>query len=404
MCMARYFLRNGLTVIEEKKHSDTVTIEASVKSGSNYEKKGIRGVSHFIEHMVFEGTKNRKNSREISNEIESLGGELNAFTNNVRTSFYIKVPKKHFIKAVEILSDILINPLFRQEDMEKERKVILKEINIFNDESRYYQWILFLGYLYDNHPSKYPVYGSREDVANISRKQIISYFNRYYSACNTIISVVGDVPASKDVLEKYFGSFRQGKRQKAAEFHEKASSKPKITSIKRKNSNSYMVFGYKTVPRLHPDSYVLDVIQAIFGRGQSGKIFDEIRNKRGLAYEVGVQHECSTDFGYFAIYLSSDRENLMLIKKLILDEISRLDSLTEKEIRESIGYVEGKYILDNEDTQERADILNYWEMVQSADLERGYLKKIKKVTKSDILRAARKYLTKNYTMAVIEQH
>ena len=191
--MKKIKLNNGLSVIVQKRQSESVTIQISVMVGSNNEKKGSRGISHFIEHMVFEGTKTRKNAREISNEIESFGGEINAYTDNVRTCFYIKVPKKHFEKALEILSDIIINPVFRQQDIDKERQVILKEINIFNDESRYYQWILFAQALYTKHPSRYPAYGCAEDVKSMSRKQIIDYYNSYYSASNSVLSIVGAV-------------------------------------------------------------------------------------------------------------------------------------------------------------------------------------------------------------------
>ena len=173
--------------------------------------------------------------------------------------------------------------------------------------------------------------------------------------------------------------------------------------IKRKLRNSYVVFGYKTVPRLHTDSYVLDIIQARLGKGQSGKIFDEIRNKRGLAYEVGVHHESSTDFGYFAVYLSADKKNISLIKKIILDELNNLKNVSENEIKEAKGYVEGRYILDGEDTHNKSDELCFWEQINKAELEGKYLTNIRKVSKKDILRVSKNYFTGNYTMVVIEQ-
>lgn len=401
--MKKYILKNNLTVIEHQKKSDSVTVQISIKTGSNCERQGTRGISHFIEHMLFEGTEKRKDAREISNEIESLGGEINAYTNNVRTGFYVKVPKKYFDKAVEIISDIIINPLFRQEDIDKERKIILKEINIFNDESRFYQWILFLKALFEKHPSGYPPYGTRKDVRRITKRDLLDYFNKYYTASNSVVSVVGDIKDCKSVMEKYFRDFKTGSQIIIKHSTEPLSKRPKIIKKKRKLMNSYMVFGYKTEPRLNKDSYVLDVIQAILGRGQSGRIFDEIRSKRGLAYEVGVHHEASTDFGYFAVYLAVDKKNIPLVKKLILEEFAKLSNLTQQEIKEAIGYIEGRYILDNEDTHNKADQLGYWEQIKDAELEKEYLNRIRKVTKRDILRVVGKYLTKNYTMAVVEQ-
>jgi predicted Zn-dependent peptidase len=401
--MQKYTLPNGLTVIENKKQSDSVTVQITVKVGSNYEKNGIHGISHFIEHMLFEGTKNRKDAKEISNEIESLGGEINAYTNNVRTCFYVKLPKKHFKIALDIVSDIIKNPLFRENDIKKERKVILKEINIFNDESRHYQWILFANSLFIGHPSKYPAYGTRGDVRRITRKDLLDYFNRYYIANNSILSIVGNVKDSRKLISRYFGDFRKGKSIIPKKVMEPAQKKPKIAKIKRKIMNSYMVLGYKTVPRSHPDSYALDIILAILGRGQSGKMFDEIRNKRGLAYEVGIHHEPSTDFGFFAVYLSADKSKIPLIKKIIHQELAKLSKITDKEIKEAKGFVEGKYLLDNEDTRSLADELAFWELIRKAELAKDYPNRVNRVTKKDIARITRKYFTKNYTMAIIEQ-
>ena len=141
--MKKYRLDNGLTLIYEKKDSKAAAIEILVKAGSSYESKKQLGISHFIEHMVFEGTKKRKNSRLIANEIEKLGGEINAYTTTDRTAFFIKILNKHFGKALDVLSDMVQNPTFANEFIEKERKVILKEIDMTNDQPRIFQWILF---------------------------------------------------------------------------------------------------------------------------------------------------------------------------------------------------------------------------------------------------------------------
>ena len=401
--MQKYALPNGLTVIENSRQSDSITVQITVKVGSNYEKNGIRGISHFIEHMLFEGTPKRKDAKEISNEIESLGGEINAYTDNIRTCFYIKVPKKHFQKALSIVSDIIKSPLFREKDIEKERGVILKEINIFNDESRHYQWILFGDALFKYHPSKYPAYGTRKDVKRITRIDLLDYFRKYYIANNSILSIVGDVKNTKKIISKYFHDLEKGKAPIPKKVNEPPQKTPRIIKTRRKIMNSYIVLGYKTPPRSHPDSYVLDLIQAILGKGQSGKIFDEIRNKRGLAYEVGVHHEPSTDYGFFAVYLSADKGKIPLIRRLILNELEKLSFITPKELAEAKGHVEGRYLLNNEDTHNLADEIGFWELIKDSKLGKDYLKRIRGVTKKDITRVAKKYFTKNYTLAIIEQ-
>jgi predicted Zn-dependent peptidase len=402
--MKKYILKNGLTVILEKKPTETVTIQVTVKTGSNNEEPSINGISHFIEHMVFEGTKNRIDSRVISNEIESLGGELNAYTSNERTSFYIKIPKKHVKKALDIISDIIQNPIFKEEKIEKERRIILKEINLHKDEPRFHQWVLFAGALFKGHPAGQPPYGTVQAVKAIKKKDILDYYHKHYLPNNMIISVVGDFSGVlHHQIEKKFRNFKAKKPIIMSRIPDPKENKITIAKEKRKTLSSYMVLGYKTPPRKAHDSYVLDVIHSILGKGQSGRIFDEIRNKRGLAYEVGVHHDPNRGYGFFAVYLNTDKRNIKKIIRIILNEFTNLKNLTQKEIKEAKGFLEGQHILDNEDTKNLADEFGFWQSVNDAQLQKNYLKKIRKVTKKEILKVAKKYLNKNYTLVIIEQ-
>ncbi len=398
--MKKTILSNSLTLLVNKRPSKSVTIEVSIKTGSNNETKKIMGISHFVEHMLFEGTKKRHSSTIISNEIEKLGGELNAYTTNERTSFYIKVLKKHFDIALDIISDIIQNPLFNKEAIEKERKVILKEINMVNDQPRFYQWILFHKILFKKHLAKNPVYGTEETVKNITRKNLINYYRRYYIPNNLVISVVGDINKIERNIKDKFKKFKKQKQPLVREIIE-----PKQTSIrkkieKKKILNSYVVLGYKTVPRASEDSYKLDLIKALLGRGQSGRIVEEIRNKRGMAYEVNVHHEPSLSYGFFAVYLNTDKKIINKAIKIILKEL-QLANLTKKEINDAKGYLEGQHLLSNEDTHEEADLLNSWELAKDANLAEKYVSKIKKITKKEILKVAKKYFTEHYTLAII---
>jgi predicted Zn-dependent peptidase len=402
--MDKLKLKNNLTIILEKKPTQTITIQATVKTGSNNETEEISGISHFMEHMLFEGTKNRKDSQIISNEIESLGGELNAYTSNERTCFYIKIAKKHFNKALDIVSDIIQNPLFTEKTIEKERKIILKEINLHKDEPRFHQWVLFTKALFKKHPARRPAYGTVKAVKAVKRKDLLNYYHKYYTPNNIILSVVGNF--NKDTLNKIkeqFKNFKSRKTPKTKTINEPKQNKVEIKKEKRKILSSYMVMGYKTPRRTDKDSYTLDVIRSILGRGQSGKIFNEIRNKRGLAYEVGVHHDPSIDYGFFAVYLNTHKKNIKKIIKLILKEFNNLKNITKKEIKEAKGFLIGQHILENEGTREMADELGYWESIKDVKLLNNYLEEINKVTKTDILEVANKYLTKNYTLAIIEQ-
>lgn len=401
--MQKHTLKNNLTIIFEKRQTKTVAIEITVKTGSNNETKRINGISHFIEHMIFEGTKTRKSSREIANEIEKLGGELNAFTSSERTCFFSKVLNKHFDKALEVLSDIIKNPLFDKKAIEKERKVIIKEIDLVTDEPRFHQWILFQKTLFKKHPTKNPTYGSKQAVKKLTRKDLLNYYKKFYKPNNIIISVVGNVKDVKNKVNRQFKDIKQSKLKKQKTIKEPVQKKPIKKTEKKKLLSSYMVLGYKAPARVEKESYTLDIIHAILGRGQSGRLFDEIRNKRGLAYEIGVQYEPAIDYGFFAVYLSTDKKNINKIKDIILQEFKKLKKIKNKDIEEAKNYIEGNHTLENEDNFQFADKLAFWHMVKDADLAKDYIRKIKKVTKKDIIKVANKYLNKNYTLAVLEQ-
>ena len=164
-----------------------------------------------------------------------------------------------------------------------------------------------------------------------------------------------------------------------------------------------MVLGYKTIPRLHKDSYVFDVITAILGRGQSGWIFDEIRNKRGLAYQVGVNDDNESDYGMFAVYAGLDKKNIEKAKEIILQQFRRLEGISKKDFDEAKTFIEGSYTLETEDNLKRADELAVWESIKKAELAKSYLKNINKVKINDVKRIAKKYLNDKYTLVVIEQ-
>ncbi|MBU0627837.1 MAG: insulinase family protein [Nanoarchaeota archaeon] len=397
-------LKNGFTVVLEKKPTETVTIQASVKTGSNNEDKRINGISHFIEHMLFEGTCKRPNSHIIANEIESLGGELNAYTSNERTCFYVKVPKNHFDKALDIISDLVQNSIFDAKNVEKERKVILKEIDMHKDEPRFHQWILFYRILFKKHPAGLAPYGTVDAVKKMTRKDLSEHYHAHYVPNNMILSVVGDFDSKAlGKIKINFEGFKQRDLCLRKEIVEPNKDKVEVLKEKRDILSSYMVLGYRAVSRLDKDSYVLDVIKSILGRGQSGKIFDEIRNKRGLAYEVGVHNEPCSDYGFFAVYLNTDKKNIPKAISLILKEFDGLQRLSKKELEEAKGFLIGQHILSNEDTRDLADELGFWESIKDSKLLDGYLKEIEKVSLNDVARVAKKYLTKNYALAVVEQ-
>ncbi len=398
--MHKLTLSNGLKVIFQAKKGNSAVVEIMINVGSNHEAKDEKGISHFIEHMLFEGTSNRPTNRDISNEIEKVGGDFNAYTTNERTCFHIKVLKKHFPIALEIIGDILQNSLFKESDLNKEKNVVIKEIDMVHDEPRFYQWDLFQKNLFLKHPAKYPIYGDKEIVRKLNRAKVLAYFNKYYVPKNMTLALVGDIKGWKKILEEKLrpkkGSLRRGKVES-----EPIANRNRLIKEKRNVTSTYGVLGFNTVSRTHPDSYVLEVINGILGRGQSGRMFTEIRAKKGLAYDVGTQYVPEVSYGYFAIYVSVDKNNLNLARDLILKELEKLEDVSEKDIREAKTYIEGEYLLDLEDPQKVADQLLFWEQNKDAKLMKEYISRIKKVTVNDVKRVAKKYF-KHYTFAVVE--
>ncbi|MDP6600231.1 MAG: pitrilysin family protein [Candidatus Woesearchaeota archaeon] len=401
--MEKYRLKNGTTIIFEKNYSKSVAVEVIFKVGSNDESKEISGISHFLEHMLFEGTKKRKNSRKIASEIEKYGAEFNAYTSNDRTAFFIKIINKRFEKALDILSDMVANPLFNKKTIEKEKQVIFKEINLVTDDSRQHQWILFQKTLFEKHPTKNPTYGTIGAIKSLDRKIIDSYYNKHYVPNNMVISIVGNVNHVKEKIEKYFDNLKPKKLALRKNIKEPLQKRKKKFVEKRKTVSSYMILGYKSVSRIHKDSYVLDVISAILGKGQSGWIFDEIRNKRGLAYQVGVLNENEEDYGFFAVFAGLDKKNIEKTKGIILQQFRKLNNVGKNDIEEAKSYIEGNHTLSMEDNFQKADNIAFWETIKNASLADNYIKNIKRVEINDVKRAARKYLNKNYTLVVIEQ-
>jgi predicted Zn-dependent peptidase len=397
----RYKLTNGLKILELKRKSDIVTIQITINVGSNNEDKKIAGISHFIEHMVFEGTK-KKTSSEIANFVEGLGGEMSAYTSNEITCFYVKIVKKYFEKALDVLSDILINPLFDVKLIEKERPIILSEINMVQDQPRHYQWTLFYQTVFNKFPTKNPIYGRVDSVKSISKKDLIDYYSKFYTAPNTVVTVVGNIDNLKGKVSKYFKGMSSLKTE--VKFIPETVNKRNQKIEKKKINQSYAVLGYKTPCRNEFDSYVLDVVRAVLGRGLSGKLFRTIRIKHGLAYDVGINSDPSMNYGTFSAYFSTDKKNIDKCVKLCLEEFKKLKKITSKELVEAKQFLEGEFVLDKENSQSLAAEMGQWELVSNAEDGLNYVKKIKKVTKKDIIRVVNKYLNDKYSLAVIKQN
>ncbi len=396
--MKKYKLRNGMTVIEKKVPSQSVVLEVLVKVGSNNEKEGVRGISHFLEHMLFEGTKKRKDSTAIASEIEELGGTMNAYTSAEVTAYHIKVLSKHFDVALDVLSDMVLHSVFPLKFVEKEKKVILKENHMVHDDPRFYKWMLFQQTLFQKHPERFPTLGSVKDVSGMTREKLMSYWKHHYTPDNITLVVVGNVDGIRKKIEKAFNQ-KQEKHERKKLFSEPFFSSVRQSFEKKPIKSAHTVLGFLACSRENKDAYALDIIEAVLGRGQSGRAFETIRNKHGLAYDVGVRQELGKDHGYIAVFASTDKKAVPQAKDLML-KIFR-EPVTKKEFDEAKTYIEGSYTLENENTEQHADELCYWSFIGDARLADSYVGNIKKVSYADVLKVQKKYFSRPFAVAVV---
>jgi len=306
-------LDNGITVIFEKRKIPVVVLASSVKFGAQFEDKNIKGISHFIEHLVFKGTKKRS-VVEIPKEIEGKGGILNAFTGEEITCYWNKLPKKYFGLGADISRDLVLNPVFEKIALERERKVILEEIKMYHDNPSSYIIEKVKENLYEK-PFNMSIAGDIGTVKKLSREKVIKLFNSIYSTNNFIFSVVGNTSWSA-VLEE---------AKKFPKKNRKIKPIPIITrnkeSIEKRKGidQAHEVLGFH-MPKLNEKNrYAAEIFDSVLGGGMSSRLFQEVREKRGLCYAIKSNLEQSKDYSYELIYVGTVKEKVNEIKKIVLN-------------------------------------------------------------------------------------
>jgi len=335
-------LDNGLTVVFEERKIPVIAISASVKFGAQFESENIKGISHFIEHLVFKGTKNRS-VEEIPKEIEKKGGIINAFTSEDINAYWNKMPSKHFSLGIDIARDLVLNPLFEKEPFERERKVILEEIKMYHDNPATHVIEKIKEKLYEK-PFNMSVAGTHETVSSLSRENVVELFNSIYSTNNMIVCVVGKA-SWEEVLEE---------AKKFPKINKTISSVPIILKNgeeieKRKGiDQAHLVLGFH-MPNLNDKNrYSAEIFDSILGCGMSSRLFQEIREKRGLCYAIKSSLEQSKDYAYEIIYSGTVKEKVNEIKELALKEIRKLRDLKKSDFEEAKETLIGLKQVNNE--------------------------------------------------------
>jgi len=346
-------LINGLPVVMEPiRNMRSVVIGIWVKVGSRHETPEKNGISHFLEHMFFKGTKKRS-AKDIAFEIDSLGGELNAFTSRENTTFYIKVLDEFLEKGLELLSDIFLNSTFPEEDIGKEKKIIKEEIKMIEDIPDDYIHDLSNQTIWGNSGLGQPVLGRRDTIKLFMKDDLISHIRKYYGTKDIVVSCAGNFETEHllSLLNKNLGHLRRGSepwRGVAPDFANK------VEVFSKELSEAHICLGIKGIPQASDDRYSLFTINTILGAGVSSRLFQEIREKRGLAYSIYSFIASYIDTGVWGIYAGVSRKKVREVIELILAEIYNLkDTVNETELQRAKNQLKGNIILGLESTSSR---------------------------------------------------
>ncbi len=392
-------LDNGQNVIiQEVRNNPIVTIDTWIKTGSINENDDNNGVSHFLEHLFFKGTAKHPTG-EFDKMLESKGAITNAATSKDFTHYYITIPSKFFDLALEMHADMLLNPLVPSKELEKERKVVLEEISKDEHLPNTICYENLVKMLYDKHPYKRKVIGERQIIENISRDEIMDYYNKFYSPANMVTIVVGDVD-TQETLQKIKSAFN-AKNAPAPSFNypKDGALKEQAKMIKFEDVQSgYLLIGYRGTPISAKDSYALDVLSTILGDGRSSVFYRKIKDEKQLAFSISAYNSGFKDDGIFYISANFTPEKYQALENeifKIVREIQRT-GVTEEQVQLAKNIIERDTFYSRESVSNIANQLGYT-FVTSGDASYydNYLKNIAKVTPQEVKDAAVKYLQMN---------
>ena len=361
-------LDNGLKIITvPMENANSVTVLILVGTGSKYETKDINGISHFLEHMFFKGTKKRPNTLDISETLDSVGGEYNAFTGNEVTGFWAKVDKKHSDIALDWITDIFLNSKFNEKEMEREKGVIIEEANMYLDTPTAYIHDLWNQLLYGDTPAGWQVIGTKENIQNFDRKKVVNYFESHYSPSNIIVCVAGAIN-DKEIEEKLKNYFRNSKKS-APQSKEKVvenQAEPQALLHYKKTDQTHFCLGVRAYDLFDKRIYALALLSVILGGNMSSRLFIKVRERNGLAYHIHTSADSSTDAGFLVTQVGTDHGKLEKCIKLILEEYKDLrdKKITEKELQKAKDYLKGATSLSLDSSDSQASFYGMQELLE----------------------------------------
>ncbi|HCY18091.1 MAG: Peptidase M16 domain protein [Candidatus Nomurabacteria bacterium GW2011_GWF2_35_12] len=389
MRFTKKVLKNGLRVITvPMKDNPTATVLVLVEAGSKYETKKINGLSHFLEHMCFKGTIKRPKAIDISKELDALGSQYNAFTAQEYTGYYAKSDARHFSQIFDVISDIYLNSTFPEIEMQKEKGVIIEEINMYEDMPNRHVQDLMMQLLYGNQPAGWNITGQKKNILNMKRDDFVKYKRMHYLPEATVIIVAGQI-TEKNVLKevnKVFAKIPRGMKAKKLKTKE-IQRKPEILVSFKKTDQTHFVLGVRSYDLFDKKNAVLSVLAGILGGGMSSRLFQKLREEMGVGYYVRAYNDAYTDHGFLQISAGVDNKRINEVVEAVLLECKKLKNqkISKEELNKVKEFLVGNMKLSLESSDDIAGFYGLQELLKHEIKEiREKANEIKKVTVNQV--------------------
>ncbi len=403
-------LKNGLRILTvPMEGTQTATVMVMVGVGSRYESEKQAGLSHFIEHMFFKGTHERPTAQSISEELDGIGGEFNAFTSKDKTAYYAKVDGRHVGKALDVIADIFLNSKLEQVEIDRERGPILQELSMYEDDPRRSVGEEFEKLLYGEHQMGRNIVGYKETIKQFARQDFVAYLKKHYVANETVICISGKFDEKEILkqLQQHFGGFEKGAQAKFKKVSDRQVA-PGVHLKFKKTDQTHLILGARAYHQNHKDRWALSLLSVILGGNMSSRLFIEVRERRGLAYFVSTSVDTYQDCGYIGTQAGIEHKKLSQAIEVILNEYKKIatEKVFEKELQKAKDYVRGRSVMGFEASDDVAMFFIDQEMHKEKILSpKEVFARIDAVTTKDILRVAKDIFKKEkINLAIVGPH
>jgi len=389
-------LKNGIPVIlSPQKGAKSMTVFVFCRVGSRYETREINGISHFIEHLMFKGTQRRPNTQVLSRELDKFGANFNAMTGKDYTGYYVKIDASHSDLAVDLLHDMLFHSKYDPKEINRERGVIIEEINMYEDNPQMHIEDLVEETLFPNSTLGWNIAGPKKVIQNVTRKQLIDYRDRYYIPSRLTVALAGKIPNNvMNLLDSTFGRVKQPRRSKDSDYKPFVAPKKlkKAMNIQEKATEQTQVgIAFHGFAVSHNDEPAAKLLSVILGGSMSSRLFIQVRERRGLCYSISSYHQSLEDTGMFGIYAGLDRKRLKEAVDTIMGEVRKIkkSGVTMEELKRAKDHLSGKTTLAFEDSSfQTAWYGKQWMFTGTFETPEARMRKLNRVTLKDIKRVA----------------